>query len=189
MIEFREKIDSHINVIENLAQMEAQIAQAGTLLSQAVCRGGKILVCGNGGSAADAQHFAAELIGRFQKERPPIQAIALTTDTSVLTALANDYGQEAIFARQVEGIGCSGDILLGISTSGKSVNVEKAALVAREKNIHTIGLLGKDGGSLARIVDLPLVVPSQETPLIQEAHFFLLHHLAGVIEENCQEDR
>ncbi len=145
--------------------------------------GGKILLCGNGGSAADSQHIAAELVGRFKLERRPLPAIALTTDTSVLTAVANDYSFDRIFERQVEAIGREGDVLIGISTSGNSRNVINAVLKAKEMGILTVGFLGKDGGELGRIVDHPFIVKSFSTPRIQEVHITLGHVLCDFIEK------
>ena len=145
--------------------------------------GGKVLLCGNGGSAADCQHIAAELVGRFGMERKAIPAIALTTDTSILTAVANDYSFDRIFERQVEALGQEGDVLIGISTSGNSRNVIRAVEKAKEMGILTVGFLGKDGGTLAKLVDYPLVVKSFSTPRIQEVHITLGHVLCDFIEK------
>lgn len=182
MTYFHQQIQSHISVLQSLPAMQDAIDQTVDLLVQAILRGGKLLICGNGGSAADAQHFAAEIVGRFKKERRPWPAIALTTDTSILTALGNDYGFAEVFARQVAGIGRPGDILMGISTSGNSPNVLKAVQTARDMDMVTSGLLGKDGGDLALAVDNPLVVQSQDTARIQEAHIFLIHYMAERLE-------
>jgi len=168
--------------MQSLPSMQESVDQAAHLLTQAIARGNKILICGNGGSAADAQHFAAEIVGRFKKERRPWPAVALSTDTSILTAVGNDYGFDAVFARQVEGTGRPGDVLLGISTSGNSPNVLQAVHAARDLDMGTLGLLGKDGGDLAQAVDHALVVQGNDTARIQEAHIFLLHYFAGCIE-------
>jgi D-sedoheptulose 7-phosphate isomerase len=144
--------------------------------------GKKILICGNGGSASDSQHFAAELIGRFEKERDSLPAIALTTDTSILTALGNDFGYDCIFDRQVYGLGKPGDVLVGISTSGNSVNVIRAVEAANAKRMCSIGLLGRGGGKIRDLVDLSIIVPHDVTARIQEVHEFILHYWAGVIE-------
>lgn len=165
------------------------MTQAVDLLAQTIARGNKILVCGNGGSAADAQHFAGEIVGRFRKDRRPWPALALTTDTSILTAVGNDYGFEDIFSRQVEGTGKPGDVLMGISTSGNSANVLKAVKAARTMKIFTLGLLGKDGGDIAPVVDLSMIVQTQDTARIQEAHIFLIHFLAGGLETKLMERR
>ncbi len=145
--------------------------------------GGKILLMGNGGSAADAQHIAAELVGRFEKERRGLAAIALTTDTSILTAVANDFHFEQIFARQLEALARPGDLVIGLSTSGNSANVLEAFRVARSLGVKTIAMAGKDGGELARRADLALVVPSQHTARIQEVHITLGHILCAAVDD------
>ncbi len=144
--------------------------------------GGKLLICGNGGSAADSQHLAAELVGRFQAERSGWAAIALTVDTSTLTAVANDYGFDRVFARQVEALGRPGDVLLVISTSGESANGVEAVTVARRLGLRTHGLLGKGGGRLRALVDGALVAPSDDTPRIQEIHGLAIHALCAALE-------
>ncbi|QJA05958.1 SIS domain-containing protein [Thermosulfurimonas marina] len=148
-------------------------------------RGGKLLIFGNGGSAADAQHLAAELVNRFRRERSPLPALALTTDTSILTAIGNDYDFELIFVKQIEALGRPGDIALGISTSGRSANVIRALSRARELDLYTVGLGGGDGGRLPEVCDLVLLVPSNETPRIQEGHLLFLHLFAELLEEAC----
>ena len=145
-------------------------------------QGGKLFLCGNGGSAADAQHLATECMVRLEAERPPLPAIALTTDTSLLTAAGNDQGFETIFARQVAGLGRPGDVLLAISTSGNSLNVVRAVEAAQQRGLHTLGLLGKDGGRLKDMVHIALVVPSSNTQRIQEVHITLGHILCGALE-------
>ena len=146
-------------------------------------QGGKLLLCGNGGSAADAQHLATECMVRLEAERPPLPAIALTTDTSLLTAAGNDQGFETIFARQVAGLGRPGDVLLAISTSGNSLNVVRAVEAAQQRGLHTLGLLGKDGGRLKDMVHIALVVPSSNTQRIQEVHITVGHILCGALEQ------
>jgi len=143
----------------------------------------KLILFGNGGSAADAQHIAAELVNKFELERIALPAIALTTDTSVLTSIANDYDYSKVFARQVEALAEEGDVVMGISTSGTSLSVIKGIEVAKEKGAKTIGLTGKNGGELAKIVDLVLKVPSNDTPRIQEAHITILHIICYLIEK------
>jgi len=145
-------------------------------------QGGKLLLCGNGGSAADAQHLATECMVRLEAERSPLPAIALTTDTSLLTAAGNDQGFETIFARQVAGLGRPGDVLLAISTSGNSLNVVRAVEAAQQRGLHTLGLLGKDGGRLKAMVHIALVVPSSNTQRIQEVHITVGHILCGALE-------
>jgi len=152
-------------------------------LIDALNSGGKILIMGNGGSAADAQHLAAEFVGRFLLKRRALPAIALTTDTSILTAVSNDYGYDEVFKRQVEALAASGDVIIGISTSGNSANVEKAIQSARDKGCRTIGLLGRDGGRIAAMCDVALTVPAQSTPHIQEAHLVIMHILCDLVEQ------
>ena len=158
------------------------IVNLGILMGKRLEAGYKILICGNGGSAADSQHFAAEIVGRFEKERKAFPAIALTTDTSALTAIGNDYGFDKVFSRQVEAIGEKGDILVGISTSGNSENVIKAVEKAKEMGIFTVGFLGKDGGKLKDIVDKAFIVRHSNTARIQEVHLTLEHTLCKIIE-------
>ncbi len=146
-------------------------------------RNGKILLFGNGGSAADSQHIAAEFIGRFKKERRSLPAIALTTDTSILTALGNDYGFDVIFARQIEGLGNRGDVAFGISTSGNSKNVIAGIKQAKKMGLKTISLTGCGGGKLAPLTDISLIVPSTETARIQESHLCIAHAICELVEE------
>jgi len=143
----------------------------------------KTILAGNGGSAADAQHIAAELVGRYGFDRPSIPSLALTTDTSNLTAIGNDYGYDMIFSRQLEGMGQDGDIFIGISTSGNSKNIIKAFEVAKNKNITTVALTGRDGGEMAKMADIALVVPSDSTPRIQESHILIGHIICDIIEK------
>jgi len=151
-------------------------------ISQAFRSGAKLMLCGNGGSAADAQHLAAEFVNRFQLERPPLAALALTTDTSIITSIANDYGYEEIFSKQVKALGMSGDILLGISTSGKSRNVLSAIKTAREKGLFTVAFSGGNGGEMATVVDLSLVVETDHTARVQETHIFAGHLVCEMVE-------
>uniref|UniRef100_A0A7C4NSZ7 Phosphoheptose isomerase n=1 Tax=Thermodesulfobacterium geofontis TaxID=1295609 RepID=A0A7C4NSZ7_9BACT len=153
------------------------------LAKKVISRNGKILIFGNGGSAADAQHLAAELVNRFKKERAPLPAIALTTDTSILTAIANDYDFSQIFSKQILALGKKGDIALGISTSGKSSNVISALKVAKEIGLYTVGLSGGDGGLMKDVCDYLILVPSFETPRIQEGHLLFLHIFSELLEE------
>lgn len=174
----------HLEVVNAVSEQLARgIEQLALAVAATLRHGGKLLVMGNGGSAADAQHLAAELVGRFLLERRALPAIALTTDTSILTAVGNDYGFDEVFARQVEALAAAGDLVLGISTSGHSANVIKALAAAREKGCHTVGLLGRDGGRIAGMVDLALTVPSQETPRIQEAHQLIIHIICDLVEK------
>lgn len=143
----------------------------------------KTILAGNGGSAADAQHIAAELVGRYGFDRPSIPSLALTTDTSNLTAIGNDYGYDQVFSRQLEGMGQAGDIFIGISTSGNSVNIIKAFESAKKKNITTVALTGRDGGEMAKLADIAIVVPSNSTPRIQESHILIGHIICDIIEK------
>ncbi len=161
------------------------IADAATALLNCLTNGSKVLVCGNGGSAADAQHFAAELVGRFEQERPGLAAIALTTDSSIITALANDYSFDLIFARQVRALGQAGDVLLAISTSGNSTNVLAAIEAAHEREMVVIGLSGRSGGKMNQILrdtDIHICVPHDRTARIQEVHLLSLHCLCDAVD-------
>lgn len=169
-----------------LAALADEIAAAGALWARALRAGGKVLFCGNGGSAADAQHLAAELVGRYIRERPALAGIALTTDTSALTAIANDYGYDAVFARQLRGLGRPGDVLVALSTSGNSPNVLAAIAAAREIGVSVIGLTGADGGRMADLCDLCLRVPHHRTNRIQEMHIAVGHLLCGLAEEGVE---
>jgi D-sedoheptulose 7-phosphate isomerase len=157
---------------------------AAQAMSDALHAGRKLLVFGNGGSAADAQHMAAELVGRFERERAAMAAIALSADTSVLTSIANDYSYKQVFARQVEALGQAGDVAFGISTSGESPNVVLALTVAKANGLKTIALTGRDGGSVGRAADVHVNVPDQSSARVQEVHRTLIHVICAVIEEN-----
>ena len=146
-------------------------------------KGHKTLLAGNGGSAADAQHIAAELVGRYGFDRPSLPSLALTTDTSNLTAIGNDYGYDKVFSRQLEGMGQEGDLFIGISTSGNSVNIINAFLSAKAKGITTVALTGRDGGKMAAMADIAIVIPSNDTPRIQESHILIGHILCDIIEK------
>jgi D-sedoheptulose 7-phosphate isomerase len=159
------------------------IRQSVDLLKEALSLGNKILIMGNGGSAADAQHFAAELVGRFLMERRALPCVALTTDTSILSAVGNDYGFDEVFQRQVEALAGPGDVVIGISTSGMSNNVFHALTAANQIGCKTLGLLGRDGGSIASIVDVNLTVAEQHTPYIQTAHGAILHLICDLLEK------
>lgn len=168
--------------ILNDAAFLREIDAVGQSMTRVLSHGGKILLCGNGGSAADAQHLAAELVGRFSCEREGLPAIALTTDTSILTAVGNDYGYDRVFERQTAALGRKGDILIGISTSGDSPNVERALQTARAMGLITVGLLGKDGGRCRALCDHALVVPHRFSARIQEAHITIGHILCGIVD-------
>lgn len=165
-------------------EQAGQIVKIANRLVETLKIGNKLLIMGNGGSAADAQHFAAEIVGRFKMERPGLPAIALSTDTSIITAIGNDYGFERIFSRQVEALAAPGDALIGISTSGNSPNVLQALLTGRQAGCSAIGLLGKDGGTIENTCDLALIIPSDDTPRIQEGHITVIHILCDLIEQS-----
>lgn len=164
------------------AGLLAQVAAALELSVSALRSGGKILFAGNGGSAADAQHWAGELVSRFYYDRPGLAAIALTTDTSILTAIGNDYGYDYVFARQIEALGQAGDVFYAISTSGRSKNILRAIQAAKDKDMRVIGFTGSGGGEMKDLCDINFRVPSDETPRIQEGHEFLGHTLCALIE-------
>jgi D-sedoheptulose 7-phosphate isomerase len=180
---FLHNIQQQLSVLSALHLLQEPVARAGQLAAQALRAGGKLMFCGNGGSAADSQHLAAELTGRFIKDRAPLAAMALSTDTSALTCIANDYAFDEVFARQVRALGRAGDVLVAISTSGNSRNVVRAVEEARALGVPVVGLLGRDGGVLRALCDVPIVVPSPVTARIQEAHILIGHTLCGLIEQ------
>lgn len=177
-------LDEHQKALEYLqTSMVEQIDAVADLMVDLLTMGNKILLMGNGGSAADAQHFAAELVGRFLAERRSLPAIALTTDTSILTAVGNDYGFEQVFSRQVAALAQPGDLVIGISTSGNSLNVLDALRIAKTNGAITLALAGHDGGEIAKVSNHCLCIPSQYTPAIQEAHIVIIHILCNLIEK------
>jgi D-sedoheptulose 7-phosphate isomerase len=176
---FRESADVKLRFIQENAEGVLQVVR---MIAKAFKKGNKVLLFGNGGSAADAQHIAAEFVNRFLIERPSLPAIALTTDTSILTSIANDYEFADVFAKQVKALGREGDVAIGISTSGAAANVIKAVKVAGDMGIQTVGLTGKDGGELARVVDLALLVDSQSVPRIQEVHITIGHVVCEMVD-------
>ena len=178
-------LKEHIKAIESLSNFTEDLITSAKKMCQTLRDGGKIMLCGNGGSAADAQHIAAEFVVRFRSNynRKSLSALALTTDTSLITACGNDYGFENIFARQIEGLGNKGDFLIGISTSGNSSNVYKAFELARKKGIRTLLLSGKDGGKIKNIADNSIIVLHNNTARIQEAHITIGHILCRLVEE------
>ena len=190
MTTLTQRVAEHFNESIQTKQQAAQVlaeptAQAAELLFNTLANDGKFLICGNGGSAADAQHFAAEMTGRFEKERMELAAIALTTDTSALTAIGNDYGFDHIFSKQVRALGRTGDVLVGISTSGNSGNVIEAIKAAHENGMHVIALTGRDGGKIAHLLkegDVLLNVPYPRTARIQEVHILLIHAICDCID-------
>ncbi|WP_251424090.1 D-sedoheptulose 7-phosphate isomerase [Veillonella agrestimuris] len=179
-----ERFSDHLDVFGKTMERMDIIEEIAERCKVALANGNKILFCGNGGSAADSQHLAAELVGRYKKERRSLASIALTTDTSILTAVANDYDFDSIFSRQVEGLGRSGDVLIGISTSGNSKNVVKAVETARSVGMHTIAFTGEGGGKLGELCDITFAVPSNVTARIQEMHILIGHIICELIEED-----
>ena len=177
-------LEESVRIQKTLAESQADtIERIAKAIVKSYRQGGKVILCGNGGSAADAQHLAAELVGKFMMERPSLPAIALTTNTSILTAIANDYSYDTVFKRQVEAWADKKDVVIGITTSGNSPNVLEAINAARAKGAFTVGLTGGDGGKLAKAVDIALVVPSSVTPHIQEAHIAVGHVIFILVEK------
>jgi D-sedoheptulose 7-phosphate isomerase len=175
--------DEHLEVVKLVREkMSVQIYEAAKLLAKSLQNGGTLFWCGNGGSAADSQHMAAELVGRFKNNRKALRSIALTTDSSVLTCVSNDYSYDDVFSRQVESLGRFSDVLIGISTSGNSENVNRAFKTAKSTGLKTIALLGKAGGEAKGLVDIPLIVPSNSTARIQESHILIGHVFCELIE-------
>ncbi|HSO71669.1 MAG TPA: D-sedoheptulose 7-phosphate isomerase [Thermodesulfobacteriota bacterium] len=180
-------IQQHLEALHRLQRLffESQgdrLIQCAALVSQAFQRGKKLLLMGNGGSAADAQHIAAEFVNRFLIDRPPLPALALSTDTSVITSIGNDFGFDRIFEKQIQALGQPGDILMAISTSGNSPNILRGLQAAQEKGVQTLALTGQDGGRMVQWSDYALIVPSAETPLIQETHMVIGHLLCQMVE-------
>lgn len=176
-------IKESIAVKQELLKLQVgNIAKAAQAIIDSLKKDGKLILCGNGGSAADAQHIAAEFVGKFKKERKALPAIALTVNTSILTAIGNDYGYDVTFKRQVEALAAKNDVLLGISTSGNSKNVLEAVELANKIGVFTIGLTGAGGGKLAKIASLSIAVPSKDTPRIQESHIVIAHIICELVE-------
>lgn len=174
-------INEHLSLVSSIAQFTPAMSNIVLMIMDAFRRGNKLLIFGNGGSAADAQHIAAELVGGFITKRAALPAIALTTDTSILTSVGNDYGYEHVFSRQVEAIAKPSDVVLGISTSGNSGNVFKALVAAQRLDCRTIGLLGNDGGKIKDITDASIIIPSKDTARVQEMHILIGHLLCEAI--------
>ncbi len=180
-------LKAHLELVQSLEQLRAPIETFAEQVTAAIGRGGRIFWMGNGGSAADSQHLAAELVGRFERERPGLPAIALTTDTAVLTSVANDYGFESVFARQVEALCRPGDLLVGLSTSGNSANILRAMERAEHLQVYRVGMTGEGGGRLRHSCELWLGVPSASTARIQEAHMLIGHILCDLVEQRAQD--
>ena len=184
--QLRDAIEAASQTFRALSSLEPEMAQAADVIDQCLRAGKKLLVCGNGGSATDASHFATELVVRFTKDRRALPAICLTSDTGILTAAGNDYGFDEIFARQVAAFGAPGDVLICLTTSGKSRNVIRALEAAKARKLRTIAFLGRDGGSTIGISDIDLLVRSDSTAAVQEAHQLLLHVLCDIIEARLE---
>ena len=188
---FEDKVQKAKNLLEESAQVKIklskllaeEIVKISDLIVEAFMNGGKVILFGNGGSAADAQHIAAEFVGRYILERRGLPAIALTTDTSILTAVSNDYGFESVFSRQVEALANEGDVIIAISTSGLSKNVLEAVKIAKKKKATIVGFTGESGGNLVKLADITINVPSQSTPRIQESHITVLHIICDLVEQ------
>lgn len=179
----KDEFSSHLETINKVIEtMEENLTLASQLAVETLKAGNKILLCGNGGSAADAQHIAAELTGRYKTERRGLPGIALTTDTSALTAIGNDYGYDRVFDRQVEALANKGDLIIGISTSGNSKNIVSALKLGRELGCKTLGFSGRDGGAMNEVCDINLIVPSNNTPRIQEMHILFGHTICQIID-------
>lgn len=179
---FLANLQEHRELFAQLDALSEPVGRAVDAITDSLRRGGKVMFCGNGGSAADSQHLAAEFTGRFIKDRPPLAAIALSTDSSALTCIGNDYSFDDVFARQLQALGRADDCVVGISTSGNSGNVIRAFEAARARSIRTIGLLGRDGGALKTLSDIAIIVDSPTTARIQEAHILIGHTLCGGVE-------
>jgi len=182
---FEQSVNGHLQAIATVRELAPQVLKVAELCAHAIKSGNKIIFCGNGGSASDSQHLAGELVGRLKGNRRSLPANALTADTSILTCIANDYGYDEVFSRQVEGLGSAGDVLIGISTSGNSKNVVRAIEAAHEQGLVTIGFLGGSGGKLVELCQHSLCISStQDTARIQEAHILIGHIVCGLIERH-----
>jgi D-sedoheptulose 7-phosphate isomerase len=179
----KQEFDAHIQASKGLHNLTDDVVSSAELCINSLKQGGKILIFGNGGSAADAQHIAAELVGRYKASRKGLPAIALTTDSSVLTSISNDFGYRYLFERQIEAIAKAGDVVIGISTSGQSDSVTNALKLASNLKCKTIGLSGKDGGNMNNICDINLIMPSHDTPRIQELHIIIGHTICHLIDQ------
>jgi D-sedoheptulose 7-phosphate isomerase len=181
---FHQMVGDSIRAIETVRSLEGPCLKAASLLAECLRYGGKVMACGNGGSAADSCHLATELLCRFEKDRRPLAAISLNADGSFLTAVGNDYGNDIVFSRQIEGLARTGDVLVAFSTSGRSPNILAALRAARERGVKSIALLGREGGEAAALADVPIVVPDPVTARIQEAHQLIIHLLCGLVERS-----
>jgi D-sedoheptulose 7-phosphate isomerase len=183
-----ECLNNHIETVKQVEALQPAILAVADQIIDSLQNGGKVILMGNGGSAGDAQHIAAELVGRYKKDRKAFCALAITTDPSIVTAIGNDFGAHRVFSRQVEAHGRPGDIVIGISTSGNSENVVEAIKTARDIGCTTYGFLGNDGGKLRDLVDIPIVVESRDTPRVQECHILIGHIICDLVERGMTED-
>lgn len=183
---FKDQIQDSINTKQKLLPLTSEIERIAKEVVACLNNGNKVLIAGNGGSAGDAQHMAGELVGRFKTERRGLPCIALTTDTSVITAWVNDYDFNSLFARQIEALGKEGDVFIGLSTSGNSENIIKAIEKARQMGVKSILLLGKDGGKMKNSGDLRIIVPSNDTPRVQESHILIIHMICDYVDKNIK---
>jgi len=178
-----EILKDHIDTVSKISGLSGIIMEISVIINEALLNGNKLLIMGNGGSAADSQHFAAEIVGRYKMERSGYPAIALTTDTSIITSIANDYSYDMVFSRQIEALAVEGDIVIGMSTSGNSRNVMEGFIKAGKKGCKTVALLGKDGGILKNYSDYKLIIPSDITARVQECHILVIHLLCDLFEK------
>lgn len=188
MAEYRRSLEDAIAVYRSLAELEPQVREAARLCTEALASGGKLVVCGNGGSAAEAQHLVGELVGRYNQDRRPLAAVALTADSALVTCIGNDYSYEDVFARQLRALGKPGDVLIVFTTSGNSPNVLKALEAAREMGLTSVAFLGRDGGKARELSSCALIARHPETARAQEAHQFLLHSMMDLIEDWVREN-
>ena len=181
---FNKSLNNHLSTIKDIEMKSNEIFQIAKLILKTIKKNNKLIFCGNGGSAADSQHIAAEFICKFKKNRRPLPAISLTVDTSVITSISNDFSFEYVFSRQIQALGKKSDCLIGISTSGNSKNIKNAFIEAKKKEIKCIALLGNKGGFLKKYADIPIIINSSNTARIQEAHIFLMHLLCEYVDLN-----
>ena len=184
---FEESIRTKQRILKD-NEMINRIVEVSDVITEAIRNGNKIVLCGNGGSASDALHFAGEIVGRFQEERKAWPAVVLNADVATMTAIANDYGYERVFSRQAEAHINKGDVFIGISTSGNSKNIIEVLPIAKERGAKTVGFLGKDGGILSKEVDFPIIVPNNNTARIQESHITIIHILCDIVERNLKDE-
>src|SRR3989338_191842 len=182
----KEMIEESADLKKKVVQLTPQIGKAAKMIESALAKGNKLILAGNGGSSSQASHIAAEFTGRYKKERRSLPSISLSSEMSAVTAIGNDYGYDFVFSRQLEGLGSKGDVFVALSTSGNSINLIKAIEAAKKKGIATISLLGKDGGKMKGKADIDIIIPSQNTPRVQESHLMVLHIICEIVEERSE---